>query len=353
MSASIRLKELLYENTMPSAPELAVPEQGGRVRCLACGHRCSILPGRSGVCRVRFNAGGELRAPSGYVAGVQIDPIEKKPFYHAFPARDALSFGMLGCDLHCSYCQNWITSQALRDPAAGVSPLRISAAEIARLAVREGARVVASSYNEPLITAEWAHAVFREARARGLRTGFVSNGNATPEVLDYLRPVLDAYKIDLKTMDDRKYRSLGCPLKNILDGIQEVHRRGFWMEIVTLVVPDWNDSEEELRETARFIASISPDIPWHVTAFHPDYQMTDRDWTPARTLLRAAEIGKEEGLHFVYCGNLPGRVGEFEHTFCPSCGARVIARYGFRVLENRLQGGACPDCGHRIPGIWN
>ncbi len=216
---------------------------------------------------------------------------------------------MLGCDLHCSYCQNWVTSQALRDTKA-VAPLRpITAQQLVELANRERARLVVSSYNEPLITAEWAVSVFRQAHQSGLACAFVSNGNATPEVLDYLRPWLCAYKIDLKTFSDPTYRGLGGTLENITRTIQMVHERGLWLEVVTLVIPGLNDSEDELRQAARFLASVSRDIPWHVTAFHKDYRMTDPEDTPAATLIRAAEIGTEEGLRFVYAGNLPGRRG--------------------------------------------
>ncbi len=327
--------------------------EGNRIRCYACGHRCRIPEGRQGICKVRFNQEGKLRVPWGYVGGLQCDPTEKKPFFHVYPGSNTLTFGMLGCDLHCSYCQNWLTSQALRDPAADVRPREISPEQLIATGKELGAMMVGSSYNEPLITSEWALEVFRLARSEGLKTAFVSNGNATPEVLDYLRPWTDCYKIDLKTMSDRNYRKLGGVLQNILDTVRMVYKRGFWMEIVTLLVPDWNTSEEEMRDAAEFLASISLDIPWHVTAFHKDYKMTDPANTSARTLLRAAEIGKEAGLHYVYAGNLPGQVGDFENTTCPGCGALLVERFGFRILQVRIgDSGSCPDCGRKIPGIW-
>ena len=209
--------------------ELVLPEADGDVRCVACGHRCLIHPGRRGICKVRFNQGGTLMVPAGYAAAVHSDPIEKKPFYHVLPGEDCLTFGMLGCDFHCGYCQNWLTSQALKDPDAVVGPTAVGAEQLVALGRRSRARVVASSYNEPLITAEWAVQVFRLARPEGMKTAFVSNGNATPEVLDYLRPWTDAYKIDLKAMQDRSYRQLGGVLKNVLDGMRMVHEHGFWM----------------------------------------------------------------------------------------------------------------------------
>jgi len=346
------LAEYLDSMTVPG--ELYEKLEDNAVRCYACGHRCKIKDGRRGVCKVRFNKGGVLYVPFGYAAGIQSDPIEKKPFFHVLPGADALTFGMLGCDMHCDYCQNWLTSQALRDPAAGTLPTPITAEEMVGLALKAGAKAVVSSYNEPLITSEWAVAIFKEARKHDLICGYVSNGNATPEVLDYLRPWAQIYKIDLKTMDDKKYRQLGAPLKNILDGIKLVYERGFWLEIVTLLVPNFNDSEEEIREAAGYIASISPDIPWHITAFHPDYKMTDRGPTQASKLLRAAEIGKEAGLHFVYLGNLPGQVAEFENTYCPHCGELLVERHGYLITDYRITDeGTCPRCGTKIPGVWH
>jgi len=348
----MRLKELLNDNTMPSAEELVIRGADGKVRCVACGHRCTILPGRAGVCRVRFNENGELRAPSGYVAGVQVDPIEKKPFYHAFAGRDALSFGMLGCDLHCSYCQNWVTSQALRDDAAVSRPNFVSPQRLVELAVEHKTPVMVSTYNEPLITADWAIEIFKLARAEGIRCGFISNGNATPQVLEFIRPHVDLYKVDLKSFNDKSYRSLGGVLQNVLDTIKLLKQMDFWVEIVTLVIPGFNDDDDELRQVAEFIGGVSCDIPWHVTAFHPDYKMTDPPATPVETLIRAYDIGKAAGLRFVYPGNCHGHVGDRENTYCPECGELLIRRRGFLVLDNRMKGSSCPACHVSIPGIW-
>jgi pyruvate formate lyase activating enzyme len=311
--------------------------ESGRVRCFACGHRCLIGEGRRGICRVRFNLNGELRVPFGYVAGVQCDPVEKKPFNHVYPGSDALTFGMLGCDFHCGYCQNWVTSQALRDEAAPGAMQPVTPAQLVAAGRKHGAKLVVSSYNEPLITAEWAVAVFQEAKAAGLACAFVSNGNATAEALDFLKPWIVAYKIDLKSFDDKHYRELGGTLEHVTEGIRLVHERGLWLEIVTLLVPGFNDSEAELRTMAKFIVSVSRDIPWHVTAFHKDYKMTDRSDTAASQLVRAAEIGAEEGLRFVYAGNAPGRVGRWENTFCPSCSKLPRrADFAFRVPGARI-----------------
>jgi pyruvate formate lyase activating enzyme len=346
------LRDTLAQNTASGAPELTEILDDRAVRCLACGHRCYIHAGLAGVCQVRFNRDGDLRVPSGYVASLQIDPIEKKPFYHAFPGAEALSFGMLGCDLHCSYCQNWITSQALRDDLAVSSTEAVTGTKLVALAQHHKVPVMVSTYNEPLITSEWAVEIFKLARQAGITCGYVSNGNGTPEVLRYLRPYVDLYKVDLKGFRDKPYRSLGGVLQNVLDTIADLIGLGYWVEVVTLVIPGFNDTEEELRDVARFLAGVSPDIPWHVTAFHPDYRMDQTLPTPAAKLMRACDIGQEEGLKFVYAGNLPGGVGDRENTFCPACRELLIQRSGFHVRENRLNGGACPACGEAIPGAW-
>lgn len=349
---STPLGELLEKHTIPAASALVQRGDANDIRCLACGHRCLIHEGRAGICRVRFNRGGELRVPGGYVAGLQADPIEKKPFYHAFPGRDALSFGMLGCDLHCAYCQNWVSSQVLRDDAAVAYPRFCEARQIVEMAVQEEAPVVVSTYNEPLITADWAAEIFTLAREKGLTCGFVSNGNASPEVLEFLRPLVDLYKVDLKTFDDRRYRALGCKLSTVLDSIERLKAMGFWVEVVTLVVPGFNDSDEELAAIAGFLAKLSVDIPWHVTAFHPDYRMEEPRATSVQDLERAYDTGKTAGLRYVYAGNRPGGVGNRENTYCPGCGALLIQRHGFYVLENRMNASVCPDCGVRIAGVW-
>jgi pyruvate formate lyase activating enzyme len=347
------LADILEARTVEAAPELVEPIERGRLRCHACGHLCPIPEGAAGVCKVRFNRGGHLFVPWGYVGGVQCDPIEKKPFFHAHPGALAFSFGMLGCDLHCSYCQNWVTSQALRDPHAVSAPMDADPDALADEAIRLGARVVVSTYNEPLITSEWAVEIFRHARRKGLMTGFVSNGNGTPRVLDYIRPHLDLYKVDLKSFDDRHYRQLGGRLEPILETIRALHGMGLWVEIVTLLIPGFNDSADELDRMTTFLASVSPDLPWHVTAFHKDYRMSDPENTTPEMLVQAAAIGQRNGLRYVYAGNLPGRVGDLEHTRCHACHAMLVERYGYFIQEYRLTPeGNCPDCGTSIPGRW-
>jgi pyruvate formate lyase activating enzyme len=349
------LRDVLDQRVREADSSLVANLGNNRVRCFSCGHCCPISDGQSGVCKVRFNRGGKLYVPWGYTAGMQCDPIEKKPFFHAYPGALAYSFGMLGCDLHCGYCQNWVTSQALRDPHAVSPPLEASPEELVRDAVDQGAKVLVSTYNEPLITSEWAVAVFKEAKAAGLLTGFVSNGNGTPQVLDYVRPWLDLYKVDLKSFDDRHYHELGGRIAPILDSIRRIYAMGLWLEIVTLLIPNFNDSDDELRKLTAFVASVSPDIPWHITAFHTDYKMQgdgQRD-TTVEDLLRAAEIGRNAGLRYIYAGNLPGMVEEWEDTRCPKCHDTLVRRYGYLIADYRLTPqGRCPNCAHQIPGRW-
>jgi len=527
MPQTMTLADILTRLTREGELYEKLPDQ--RLRCYACGHRCMIPEGRPGVCKVRFNRGGVLYVPAGYVGVLQCDPVEKKPFFHALPGSLALSFGMLGCDYHCGYCfdgdvrvpttngmvpiqrlfdesprktefgdgivgtgieeltygsdgndrriakafrhpyrgplltinpkhllplrctpehpilaslgdqrssrlepqsfvnardltlahwlciprgsavswhpggrqgcqyregdnfyylpidsisshpfqgyvynlevdgdhtylangiathncQNWVTSQAIRDPKAVSPPELVSPDYLVGAAEHYGAPIIASTYNEPLITSEWAVEVFRLAKQQGLKTAYISNGNGTPQVIEYLKPWVDLYKVDLKGFNDLNYRKLGGVLGNVLDTIKLLVEKQFWVEIVTLVVPGFNDSDAELTEIAEFLASVSLDLPWHVTAFHQDYKMQDRANTAAGSLLRAAEIGKRAGLRFVYAGNLPGRVGTYENTCCPSCQTLLIERYGYTILKNVLEDGACPTCHVPIPGVWD
>ena len=346
------LGDVLAARTAEGAPELYDRLENKAVRCYSCGHRCKILEGLKGICKVRYNENGVLRVPRGYVAALQVDPIEKKPFFHALPGALALSFGMLGCDYHCGYCQNWVTSQALRDPVAGAPPTDVEPSDLVRLARQHGARVITSTYNEPLITSEWAVEVFREAKKAGLICSYVSNGNGTEKVLDFIAPYVDLYKVDLKGFSDRHYRELGGTLQPVLDTIRGLKARKIWVEIVTLVIPGFNDSDEELRGIAGFLAGVDPDIPWHVTAYHPDYKMTENANTDSRTLRRAYDIGRRAGLRYVYPGNIPGAFGDLESTHCPQCERVVIGRHGFRVTSFSLADGRCPDCATPVAGFW-
>jgi pyruvate formate lyase activating enzyme len=263
---------------------------------------------------------------------------------------------MLGCDFHCGYCQNWVTSQMLRDPDAVAPPKFVEPDDLVDIAIQQCAPVVASSYNEPLITSEWAVDIFKVARRRGLRCAYISNGNGTPQVLDYLRPHVDAYKVDLKTFSDKNYRQLGGVMENVVQTIRDLKARNFWVEIVTLVVPGFSDDEDDLKRMADFLASVDVLMPWHMTAFHPDYKFDRQNGfrdTRVADLMRVVEIGQRAGLKYLYPGNLPGQVGEWENTRCHHCNATVIERYGFRVLRSRVGAdGLCPSCRKPLPGIW-
>lgn len=351
----VLLRDALRQLTAEANPALArsEPEAAGAVRCYACGHRCLVRPGKEGVCKVRFNEGGTLRVPFGYVAGLACDPIEKKPFNHVLPGSDIVTFGMLGCDFHCGYCQNWVTSQTLRDDDAGTQVEPITPEQIVEIANRYGAPAVCSSYNEPLITSEWAMAVFKEARQAGLLCAYVSNGNGTPEVLQYIRPMVDAYKVDLKSFNDKHYRELGGVLESVTKTIPMLKELGFWVEIVTLLVPGFNDDTEELKRMAAFLAGVNVLMPWHITAFHSDYKMSETRSTTEEDLVKAGEIARSAGLQYVYLGNMPGRLGQWEDTRCHRCNHTLIRRRGFHVLDNRmLRGGVCPNCSTQIPGVW-
>ena len=355
MPQPLTLEQQLSERTTEGLLYQKLPDN--KVQCYACAHRCRIPEGKKGICKVRYNESGSLRVPRNYVGALQVDPIEKKPFFHALPGSRALSFGMLGCDYHCDYCQNWLTSQALRDPASeeqGAAPKDLTAKGLVNLALENRCQTVTSTYNEPLITSEWAVEVFKEARLKGLLTSYVSNGNGTKEVLEFIRPWVDLYKVDLKSLSDKTYRrNIGGTLAPVLESIERLKRMGFWLEIVTLVVPEMNDSEKELKGIAQFIASIDRDIPWHVTGFHPDYKMEDRPSTEPEKLNVSYRIGKEAGLRYVYSGNRPGEVGTTENTYCPSCERLLIERVGFQVLKNVLkEDGGCPGCSTLIPGVW-
>jgi pyruvate formate lyase activating enzyme len=333
---------------------LAVTAGDGKVKCLACAHRCVIAPGRRGACKVRYNESGALRVPWNYAGSLQINPIEQAPFMHAHAGEDVLTVGMLGCNLRCGYCQNWQLSQVLRDAAAPELPTAMTAREIVTIAQKHGIGVILSSLNEPLITAEWAGEIFSAAKAAGITTGIVSSGHGTAEVLDFLRPHLDLVKIDLKTMAPEKYRALGAHRDNVLETIRMVHERGLWLEIVTLIVPGWNDSEEELRHAARFIASVSVDIPWILWNFHRDYRMRRPDDAGPSDVVRAASIGRAEGLRFTYAGVQPGRVGTFEQTRCPQCAAVAVDRIGYQVTGYAIDSaGRCKVCGAAVPGRWS
>ncbi|HUT85845.1 MAG TPA: AmmeMemoRadiSam system radical SAM enzyme [Elusimicrobiales bacterium] len=327
-----------------------------RVKCLACAHQCTINKEMRGICAVRINKDGNLMAPYGYVSGLGVDPIEKKPFFHFLPSEPAVSFGMFGCNFRCEFCQNYTISQVIKDKdIKPSSPERISSDKIIDYAKKTKSRIITSTYNEPFITIEWAREIFQKAKKQNMYCCFVSNGFASEASLKYIAPLLDACNVDLKTFSDENYsRVTGGRLKPVLDTIIRLKETGIWTEVITLVIRGFNDSDDELNHIAKFIAGVSKDIPWHVTAFYPAYKWLDREPTEMSDLKRAYEIGKANGLNYVYAGNITGH--DFENTYCPKCKSLLVKRSGFGVLENKLMTAdskaKCFKCNTQIPGVW-
>lgn len=325
-----------------------------KVHCYACQHNCKIPENSRGICQVRYNKKGALYSPFNYIAALQLDPIEKKPLFHVYPGINALTFGMMGCDFHCAYCQNWNISQTLRNADAGVRPRQFSAENIIQIAKQQNAQAIVSSYNEPLITSEWSQEIFKLAKKENLITAYISNGNASIEALEYIRPNTDCYKVDLKSFNEKNYRKLGGQLKNIINSIENIYKKGFWLELVTLLIPGFNDSKDEIKNMARFIKNISPDIPWHISAFHKDYKMKDPNNTEAKDLIKAVEIAYSEGLNFVYAGNRPGQVKNYQNTYCPKCKQLLVERIAYVVTKYNINSESCCNiCNHKIPGLWS
>lgn len=325
-------------------------EEGGAVRCLACAHGCTVAEGRTGLCGVRRTVKGKLQSlVYGLPASVALDPIEKKPLYHFLPGSTALSLGTFGCNFSCAFCQNYELSQA-REPDDALSRLPFLDPEaVVQLALRQGASSIACTYNEPTVWAEYALDIATVAREAGLRTLFVSNGFYSRELLDEALPLIDAYNIDLKSFSDDFYRRVcGGRLQPVLDAIRAIHDARAWEEITSLIIPGLNDSEQEVRAMAHFVASVDPAMPWHVSRFFPMYHMLDRPVTPAASIEKAVQIGHEEGLLHVYSGNLPGH-DQSGDTVCPQCGATVIERQGYEVTART--GLTCPNCGTRVKGV--
>lgn len=320
------------------------------VRCLLCAQGCTISAGARGRCRTRMNIKGELRSLTyGRPVAVNIDPIEKKPFYHFLPGSAAFSIGSSGCPLRCQFCQNWELSQSMPGdlPAPFTPP-----ADLVRSAADRRAPVIAFTYNEPTTFTEYLLDVAREAKGRGLRSVLVSCGLMNEAPLAEMCSALSAIKIDLKGFSEEFYRRVcGAELKPVLRSITQVARSGVHLEIVNLVVPTLNDSDESLRGLTRWVAGeLGPDVPIHFTRFHPDYQMRNLPPTPVATLERAREMAIAAGIRYAYVGNVPGHVGN--HTYCPGCRTAVVRRDNFFVTEVKLRKGKCESCGTAIAGTW-
>jgi len=331
---------------------LYVRQPDGTVICQLCAHRCVIRPSRRGICWVRENQNGKLvTLVADRVVSVSIDPIEKKPFFHFLPGSLAYSLSTVGCNFRCPFCQNWEIAQWPREHTGPVPGTPTTPQKIVGAARATGCAAIAYTYTEPTIFFELALETSRLAAAAGLKNVFVTNGYMTSEALDLIAPVLHAANIDLKSFTDRYYRRVcGATLAPVLDMIRRLHERGVWVEITTLVVPGRNDSDTELRALASWLAALDRDIPWHVSAFYPTYKMVDVPPTPMPTLLRAARIGQEAGLRFIYIGNVSG--GEWQDTICPACGGRLARRRGFTVLDCCIEDDRCSGCRTRVPGVW-
>lgn len=342
----------------PHEATLSRPLHQGYVQCLACEHWCAVAPGAAGKCGVRRNLHGALRLlVYGKAIAVHVDPIEKKPLYHFLPGSDIFSLGTLGCNLRCAWCQNWEISQAkLFDPERDFLGEEWPPARVVESCWRKRIPLIALTYNEPAVYFEYALDIARLARAEGLRTVLVSSGFETLQALDLVAPYVDAANIDLKAFDEATYRHFcGARLAPVLRNIRHlVQETAIWTEVTTLVIPGLNDGDDELAAIAGFLAELSPDIPWHVSAFVPHYQLRDRPSTPAATLRRAWEIGRAAGLHHVYTGNIwhDAQLDGCGDTCCPSCGCVVIRRAGYRVHTRWHTAGLCPECGAAIAGRW-
>lgn len=321
-----------------------------KVRCFLCAHHCLIREGKRGICYVRKNMDGTLYSlVYGKVISMNIDPIEKKPLFHFLPASTSFSIAAVGCNFRCEHCQNFEISQYPKEhediPGHTVSP-----EDIVEAAVRNGCESISYTYTEPTVFFEFAYDCARLARQEGIKNVFVSNGYTSPEATKVIAPYLDGNNIDLKGNDDFYQKLCGARLEPVKETIRLMKELGVWVEVTTLIIPDYNDSDGDLRDIAEFIKSVDPAIPWHVTQFYPTYKLTDKPRTPVKTLQKAREIGYEAGLKYIYEGNVPGEGGE--NTYCPNCKELLIRRFGFKIGEIKLINGRCSKCGIEIEGVW-
>ncbi|MFP3897501.1 MAG: AmmeMemoRadiSam system radical SAM enzyme [Anaerolineales bacterium] len=330
--------------------------EGDVVRCALCAHRCRIREGETGICGVRENREGTLYSlVYGQIISHAVDPIEKKPLFHFYPGTDAFSIATVGCNFRCTFCQNADISQMPRDQGRIVGR-EMPPEAVVEAAGRRDCRSIAYTYTEPTIFFEYTYDVAKLAHEADIANVYVTNGYMTLEMLDMMTspsdpPLLDAANVDLKSFRDEFYRQqCGASLQPVLDSLKILKRRGVWLEVTTLIIPDLNDSDEELEDIAQFIATeLGMDTPWHVSRFHPTYRLRDHPSTPPSTLHRAREIGLEAGLQYVYEGNVASSEGE--NTFCPRCGSPVIRRGGYTIEEYDIGDGACASCGKPIAGV--
>ena len=322
-----------------------------RVRCNLCAHRCRINPNRTGICGVRENRDGVLYSlVYGTLVAENIDPIEKKPFFHVFPASSSYSIATAGCNFACAFCQNHEISQMPRATRM-IAGDEVSPENIVQQAKKSGCKTIAYTYTEPTIYFELAFDTAKIACEHGLKNVFVTNGFMTSEMIEIIAPYLSAANVDLKSFRDEFYKKqCGAKLSPVLESLKKMKEVGIWVEITTLLIPTLNDSEEELKDIAGFIASLGKETPWHISRFHPQFKRQDLPPTPLSSLHRAVEIGKQAGLKYVYCGNAPGDKGE--NTYCFNCRHLLIERYGFRIINFNLNGNKCSNCGSVLEGIF-
>jgi pyruvate formate lyase activating enzyme len=321
-----------------------------KVRCFLCAHRCLIADGKVGVCGVRKNEGGVLYSLVwGRSISANIDPVEKKPLFHFLPGSSSFSIAAVGCNFTCAFCQNSDISQYPLDTGR-ITGDELLPEAVVSAALQSGCKSISYTYTEPTIYLEYALDTAVLAKEKGLFNNMITNGYTTPEVIaSDLKGSIHAANIDLKAFTENFYRKLcSARLAPVLDAIQDYHDNGIWIEITTLLIPGENDSDEEMRDIASFISSISPDIPWHISRYYPRYKYDSAPPTPIKTIERAREIGLSEGLNFVYSGNVIGHVGE--NTYCPNCKKLIIARKGYFIERIAMKGQACEYCSHIIPG---
>jgi pyruvate formate lyase activating enzyme len=323
-----------------------------KAQCHLCAHECKIDPGKRGICHVRENQDGTLYSlVYGRVIAENVDPIEKKPLFHFLPGSRSYSIATIGCNFMCLHCQNYDISQYPRRHEGRIIGEARTPQQIVDQALATRSSSISYTYTEPTIFMEFAQDVGRLAREKGLCNVFVSNGFMTEPSAQALAEFVDADNIDLKSFRDDHYRKIcKARLQPVLDTIERLKKSGVWLEVTTLVIPGLNDSDEELNQIAHFIKEVGVDIPWHVSAFYPTYQMLDRPRTPPATLLKARDIGLKAGLRYVYTGNIPGQGGE--DTNCHQCGELLIARMGYVIRGFILQDGKCPKCQADIDGVW-
>jgi len=322
----------------------------GAVQCSLCNHRCLIKEGKRGVCGVRENKDGTLHSlVYGRCISQSIDPIEKKPLYHFYPGSDSFSVATVSCNFRCKHCQNYSISQAVRDQKA-IGGGYVSSQEIVKAAMYYNCTSIAYTYTEPTIYYEYAYDTAVLAHEQNIKNIFVTNGYISSEALRHIHPFLDAANVDLKSFSDEFYKQIcGARLQPVLDSLKLYKELGVWLEITTLIIPTYNDSDEELKKIAEFIFSLGPETPWHISAYYPAYKLNDQPQTPVQTLRRARQIGLNVGLRYVYEGNVPGEEGE--NTYCYSCESLLIDRSGFSIFRNHITGAMCPDCRARIDGV--